>query len=448
MRMMALAALTFQAAAAMAWAQPTRLNILGRWDRPIPGGSERMCTNWPNEAPGGAFEGQVAYLAADPNTADRIELQRYYNASNGDHMESLATLDPANGYTYEGPLGFVWTSQLTGMVPLRRLLRSLPFDHATAHSGDLLPPDYIEEGPMGYAFPRWLTLNEHLLPLTAGDVTIKSNRVAGGAIWEWHQGGFQYVNDYDYGRQIQGALFIGAEAVNPTEAGDMYTRPQDSWKHGSPLVGAGNDGATQLTDAVPLQWTPELYGGDSTHPVVWLGYQIGKAITLNFNGMPRVARYQTRITAGTFHPSVKVSVPIVFAVAALDQYYTYDVGRDILTPVSVPEECTYAGGQFTFEESQWLGAGAGIVANSSGTRAIGIYGRTGSVNRYYLVDGVGDPVKCGAGTGQYGQQFSAVGAERGPIVLPQGASSHTTYIASGTLAQVVADFRTLYLNGY
>ena len=64
-------------------------------------------------------------------------------------------------------------------------------------------------------------VRKSLLSLTAGGVTVKSNPAAGGTVWSWVWDGIEFINNWDFGREMQSALFPGdAEGSNPTEAGD------------------------------------------------------------------------------------------------------------------------------------------------------------------------------------------------------------------------------------
>ena len=106
-----------------------------------------------------------------------------------------------------------------------------------------------------YGYPRYGNVDEVLLILSAGGVTVQSNAVAGGALWRWFWNGVQFVNNADYGRQIQADFYYPASPnYNPTEAGDFYHRSDPILAHGSPLLMFENQGTTQITRAIPLNW--------------------------------------------------------------------------------------------------------------------------------------------------------------------------------------------------
>lgn len=61
-----------------------------------------------------------------------------------------------------------------------------------------------------------------LLNMTSGQMTVVSNGAAGGAVYQlWYKGN-QYINNIDFGRYLQSALFFytaldGGKLKNPTE---------------------------------------------------------------------------------------------------------------------------------------------------------------------------------------------------------------------------------------
>lgn len=201
-------------------------------------------------------EGQIFYIPRD-NTSGRYTLYRLYNSSWIDHMENLSQI---LGWTTEGILGYPFTTQITGTSGIGRLWNSSIQDHATVQCQESFP-GYVSEGcgstGLGFGYPRYFTSNTNLLSLSGGEITIKSNRVAGGATWELWWNGKQFLNYYDYGRQLQGAVFWKTSGTaplhNPTEAGDQYATPSIPVRrrHGSPLLTASNSGLTQTTKSIP-----------------------------------------------------------------------------------------------------------------------------------------------------------------------------------------------------
>jgi hypothetical protein len=107
---------------------------------------------------------------------------------------------------------------------------------------------------------------EELLSLSAGGVTVESNKVAGGVTWRWSWNGMEFENHNGYGAEIQAAFYFGSGPdLDPNEAGDGYL----DGGNGSPVVRFENQGNTQITRAVPLNWNPTVFDGDLEHPILW-----------------------------------------------------------------------------------------------------------------------------------------------------------------------------------
>ena len=100
-------------------------------------------------------------------------------------------------------------------------------------SQDPSPSGYVWDRTLGYGFPRYGTQSEHPLVAQGSQVKLVANLVAGGAISELWWNGKQFVNDHDYGRQIQIAANLSgqAEAFNPTEGGDSFGPPGEKGEY-------------------------------------------------------------------------------------------------------------------------------------------------------------------------------------------------------------------------
>ena len=101
-----------------------------------------------------------------------------------------------------------------------------------------------------------------------------------------------------------------------------------------------NQGTTQITRAVPLNWDPTAFGGDIDHPIIWDSLVLGKDVTLNFNNMGPVAQYTTHLvlpaaTLGT------MAIPTGYLRGNFNRFWTYDASSKILTEVTsrVPNGC-------------------------------------------------------------------------------------------------------------
>jgi hypothetical protein len=136
-------------------------------------------------------------------------------------------------------------------------------------------------------------------------VTVESNKAAGGVTWRWFWNGMQFENHFGFGGEIQAAFyFVGKPELNPNEAGDGYFPAGIDAGNGSPTTRFENQGDTQITRAVPMNWDPTVFGGDLDHLIIWDNRQLGKDLTLNFNNMGPVAKYTTHVvlpaaTSGT-----------------------------------------------------------------------------------------------------------------------------------------------------
>jgi hypothetical protein len=87
----------------------------------------------------------------------------------------------------------------------------------------------------------------------------------GGAIVEVSLDGTNFVNAHDTGREVQPALYdanggLGANGWDPVLGGDKYD-------HGSTVTSQQVSANSLDTQAVPLQWNPDAFGGGSNAPV-------------------------------------------------------------------------------------------------------------------------------------------------------------------------------------
>jgi len=297
-----------------------------------------MTTFGPNERGSYPVEAQVYYVP-DLLSSNRTTLNRLINSGGADHADAIGTL---NGYSVDQPIGYPWTNSsiIPALVPILEGFNSLTGDHAIVATRETLP-GYTSQPLLAYGYPRYGNADEALLILSAGGVTVQSNAVAGGALWRWFWNGVQFVNNADYGRQIQADFYYPASPnYNPTEAGDFYHRSDPILAHGSPLLVFANQGTTQITRAVPLNWDPTVFGGDPDHPVIWDQLVIGKDLTLDFNNMGSVAKYTTHLvlptaTEGTYE------APVLFLRSNFNRFWTYDAQTKTLSEVTsrMPSGC-------------------------------------------------------------------------------------------------------------
>lgn len=425
----------------------TVLNTLWRVDV---SGPQRMTTWQSSERNAFSSEGQIWYAPTGSLGSTTQTLYRLYQGSIPDHMDSPNLGE--GGYSTDGPLGNPWNSW-SAPPGTAQLVRAY---NPTAHVHALLQPNEslsgftnLEQNGL-FGYPRYNLAAEDLLTLSAGGVTIQSNRVAGGAVWTWSWNGAQFVNHDDYGREMQSDVLVANN--NPDEAGaiaDQSVPTQD--KHGSPLLSASNNGNTQSTRAIPLEFDPVGRGYTSNHdqPVIYKDVVIGKDVTLNYNGMGPVAKYTTYLSMPSAVVNAQVEIPATYMPSGhssgqFETFYTYDAVTDTFAPPTQPlTACDER--QVNVDSTPPL-YGSGyrgvVISDDSGTHAMGVYGvgitQGGSVSYMTLWD------LTGPGCGFDVTKFAAV---YGPATIPAGVSTYTTYIVTGTKDQVHSLMHQLYLAG-
>ncbi len=438
---------------ALAGTTPARAELLNFVWRLRPSASDWMASSLPSEFNTYSGDGQMYY--APRNDGDGyLSLYRNLNPAVPDHMPSNSlTEGNADGYSAEGRLAYLYPDG--SHAGTRRIGRG--FDPGTGDHAIVRPEEtlagYTPQPLSGYAYPRYGNQNESLLELSGGGVTIGSNRVAGGALWEWTHHGTQFINSRDYGRQIQSAYFDPTYAdsagffglINPTEAGSRYTdvSTDAGRRQGSPLVDGHNTGLTQVTRTVPLEWSPQNFGGGPDNPVAWSNMILGKNITLDYAGMGPVARYETILVPPSDSANSQFEIPTGYLRAEFDRFWTYDAGLEELIEVS-PAPMSNTAVSFSPES----GFGGVVIADSSLTHAMGVYGvlrdAGGSVDYFTLWNFINGFPNTGAGDSDTAK-FSAV---YGPGSVVGGQEYHfTTWIMSGTLAEVTGYMDVLKESG-
>jgi hypothetical protein len=428
-------ALALVALAEPAFAQSTTVfNTL--WEVKV-GGADYMTTYLASERDAYPSLGQFAYIPQS-NISGTAALNRLWNGVN-DHMDSVFTSEAS--YTLGGVLGYGWTTStaVPGLSDLNRLIASSG-DHATVKAGDTIS-GYSGATPFSrWVFPRYKTANTSLNALTAGGVTISSNSVAGGALWSWVWNGTEFIDSSDYGRLLQSAMFwaVGGVYHNPTEAGGFYSTSivGAANAQGSPVVQNSNSGSTQTTRSVPVEWYPDSWGGDVTHPVIYTDMIMGKDMTLNYNSMGPVAQYITTVTTSSSVSNADIEVPTGYMPATFNRYYTYDASSQTLTEVFPLSSCS---GDQPMSYAPSSGYGGLIISNSAQTRAMAVYAKTTTASGpigsffFYQWTGCGGPSKWSAVT---------------PLgTVSAGTHTYNSYITTGTLTNVVANMRQLYVDG-
>src|SRR5438552_2107634 len=216
----------------------------------------------PDERISYPLQGKVYYVPDQP-ASGRTTLNRLINSGGTDHADAINNL---MGYSQDMVLGFPWTGASgLGMAQLSEFLNSGTGDYALLAPSESLP-GYSPQALAVYGYPRFGNASEVLLSLSAGGITVESNKVAGGVVWRWFWNGVEFENNFAYGGEIQAAFYVGDNPnLNPTEAGDFYGRENPILAHGSPVVRFENQGNTDHT-CRPAQLGPDGFRRRSGPP--------------------------------------------------------------------------------------------------------------------------------------------------------------------------------------
>lgn len=420
--------------------------ILRTLYRVVLNGTDRTITFGPSERSVYPLEAQLYYVP-DAAASDRMTLNRMVSAGGADHADALG---PLNGYSVDETLGYPWSAaSFPGLSPLQEGINSATRDYAMMTPQENLP-GYISHPLSAYGYPRYGNTGEVLLTLSAGGVNLESNAVAGGVVWRWFWNGLQFVNNGDYGREIQGAFYYPGndQNLNPNEAGDSFQRTNITTAHGSPLLRFENQGSTQFTRAIPLNWLASAVGGDQDHPVIWNQIVLGKDLTLNFKNLGSVAQYSTHLVLPT--PSHgTLAMPAGYLVSSFDRYWTYDAPSKILNEVSsaMPDACTASSttsfGGYAFSPN----SGGIIMSDASGANAMGIYGANKSQGGSVEYFAMWKFFCWGDGPGEAASDttaWSAVVGNGSDVLFPAGESTYNVYLITDTLQNVTSQMDRLY----
>ncbi len=379
-----------------------------------------------------------------------------YRLSDGiEHMVSVTTSE--NGFTLEGLLGYAYTSSQTGMMELVRKYNSSIPDHALSHDSETLS-GYSDERMSRWGYRRYGTSLTNLLSLSAGGVTIESNLQAGGSVWTWTWNGVQFINDADYGRQLQTSMFIHNSAwwaskatgtasyANPTEAGSNNADQYGPLSQGSPILSASNSGNTQTTRCRPLDFNSDEFspvGGSYEHPILYSDMVLGKDITLNFANLGAVAKYTTYLDLPDTisHTNNVIEIPGIYLRPMFTRYYTYDASSNTLTEIT-----GFSGDDTAFMPSS--GYGGAIMATSDENTAFGIYAVTTAQGGSMNSDGFRMWKGDSTGGGQYDGGWRKINVTHHDDTWSSGVHTYNAYLISGTLSDVRSKMQSLYSGSY
>jgi hypothetical protein len=345
-------------------------------------------------------------------------------------------------------LGFVWPAADAGdgrasIVRVRRQILGVETGAATTFvaAGDALHRQealkgYTVDGILGSAFPRF-SASELLVPISYGGITVKSNANAGGAVWEWWAMGKQFIDDYDYGRQLSMAIYT-PDGRALQETGDNYGSAGIPLyeRHPSPTEYVRNSVNHQSSRAIPLDWTPDTWSGSKDNPVAYLNARLGKELTIDWLGPDKVDRhwpvavYESIYEGPPFAVAV-VEAPTAYLTAEFNTYYQYDPKSDTLSPVTAYHtKVNLSGGE----------ASGLIIATGSGPNAtaMGVYISDPNAG-LVLYD------NSGPDGGHYGSSFS-----KWSVIYRSQVSTvwkFRTWIATDSVQNVQKQFHQLYVWG-
>lgn len=265
----------------------------------------------------------------------------------------------------------------------------------TGCAGGSTPP------PMPPAPSTWTATN--------GTVAVTAAAAFGAAVVSVTDGlGRQYVNTADHGREFQTAYQLDGtgEVENPTEAG-------------SAADGAGTS-STTVIGAVSVAGNVL---STSVHPAYWNAYQgatvspdtISKTVTIGYNGMANVTRWDVTITTAADHSTGAFEGLTGYTPVLPNLYVQQADGSWLNTGMTAAQG--------------WVQWQAPIIeASADGSQAVGLYS-PGFSYWWAIIDWAGvDKWDCA-----YWVQTP----------LPAGTYQATCYVAVGTLAEVEASLAAL-----
>lgn len=369
------------------------LNVLGN---NLVGGFDWMTSSDPMELSGNKIYRQTYYAPA-AKQGEGNQLYRLLRAQPFDHMDSLVPGEAQ--YTTEGPLTWLFNKPVPGSVALWRWYNQKTYDHLTTINTDPISKGYERESPQkGYVLPRYPNKGEILKKLKGKEVSLNANLVAGGSVWELHWGGKQFINDWDYGRQLQVAFYAQNDQEkcskpeppldNPTEAGDRYGWPAKNQNgssvvmernpnlaHGSPLISLSIKKSKLSSSTWPLQWEPEKHGGDGllggeNRPSM-SKIRLSKEVEVDYLGRPHLIHWTSSVRLIKSSCVFVIELPTAYLDKQFSRMILFDPVKNAEQRITPPP--TQSSGVFGIEQVN-LGDGAtGILATEDGKYALGIY---------------------------------------------------------------------------
>lgn len=441
-----LAALAMVGLSGTAAAAPTNLsnnealNVLTRYFLPSYGDGDHVTSIRRAELGSTCCSDGAAWYIPAYSSSTLQPVYRHLNQSLSAHRDSL--LNPeASGYQFEGPQGFTYSTGGAGLCQINRWFRSSINDMMTGFCGEVPPSTYTQSGTLGYGWPRYGTACEVPLQLVGNSVTIAANLAAGGAISQLHWNGKQFINNFDYGRQIQTAFNLSPilEEDNPTEAGDKYGCPgivPNGWGHGSPLVLQSIQQKTLSTAVHPLQWKPEAFGGGSDRPVRWKG-TIGKTVKLDQFSDSKIIDWSVQVSFPMAQSQVNMEILTAYLNSEFNRFWVINGQTNSLTEVtgSIPTgDCVKIS---NIPGVTTPSKGGVVISTADSLYALGIY-RNATDNGFGLCKFSGGGGTTGSGTSKWNVLQRPIQS-----ALAGEVKSYNVKVVVGTVADVRAAMQML-----
>lgn len=442
----------------------TALSVLYRvW---IASKNDSMMTTNPAERAPGTFEGQMFYIPQNFYSGTHPLYRLFWESPlKFDHMDSL--VPDEGGFFTEGIHGYPFDQQVVGdgTSPIHRWYNRTTGDHLTGFESESALSGYNRELLLGYGYQRFGNSGEKAVTIAGSQTKVRANLVAGGIVSELWWRGKQFVNNSDYGRQIQITVHpIGLDPYgrsnsyyNPTEGGDTHTWPNvvrdPALSHGSPLISYSKSRSVLQTHTKPLQWIPECCGGGINNPVLWNG-TFSKKVVLDFERRPNIIQWTSTINLPTPEPTgISAEVVTAYLNAEFSRFLMYNASTRKLTDMSDFLKTPGSGidpEDHRTEVNTLLrpDVGAGILATSDGHYALGIYYR-----RKHPSDG-SNPNTSGFAFynfnhSNYSDKYSGDASKIALVwrsnggFFEAGSRSFTAYLCVGTLDRVISEINWL-----
>lgn len=417
----------------------TKLNVLLNVNV---SGNDYMSTRSVAEASNFPIKGQTYYM---PSTSiyGTKPFYRMYNGTK--HMTSTSARE--GNYSKEFALGYAWKPGFApvGTTSMYRSPNYSNGDHSLMSVKYGISGYYTKEYFGTYAYPRYNTPLK-LLTLSGNKITVKSNLVAGGSVWELWYRGQQFLDHVDYGREMQSSLNLGHGAL-PTEAGDKHQSGNANFMHGSPILEARNSGKTQITTAIPLEWHNTTFNGNRRDElVIYKDFKLGKRLTLDnnlnlgsYNYLnAQIIKYETTFYTPTTLTGAHIEIPTAYLKPVLKRFFEINATKSNLNQGLT--EVSLSSGQS--QQAPIHHAGGIVIADQSLNYAMGVYI---NVNKAKASDSDPNAIYYFRNW-RFGDTSKWSAGRKGTIRA--GNNKYTSYVIVGTLNEVRVAMRQLYVKGY